>query len=161
MNDNQMEKSLKYNSWQRLIVAFLLIAFLQTACLPKSTRVMLNGQSMEPNFADGQIFNVVQVPLSELQRGDLVLVEIDGNQLLKRLIGLPGETISIHDGKVFVNGEPLVEAYETIPPPYTMEEIKLDNDSYFVLGDNRPASYDSHMWGPLKGSGIKGKATPW
>jgi len=150
-----------HKPWRRLIIVVLIAMFLQTACLPKSTRVMLNGYSMEPNFTDGQIFSVVETPLSELKRGDLVLVEIDGNQLLKRLIGLPGETIAIHDGKVFINGEPLVEAYETIPPPYTMEEIKLDNDSYFVLGDNRPASSDSHVWGPLKGSGIKGKATPW
>jgi signal peptidase I len=123
-------------------------------------------------FADGMpsqihscetqwIFDVVEAPLSELKRGDLVLVEVDGKQQIKRLIGLPGEEISIHDGKVFINGVPLIEQYEVIPPPYTVDKIVLDDDSYFVLGDNRPDSYDSHAYGPVKGSNIKGRATPW
>jgi signal peptidase I len=76
------------------------------------------------------------------------------------LIGLPNETISIRDGKVYINGSVLEEPYEVVPPPYKMAELKLDEDSYFVLGDNRADSSDSHQWGPRKGSDIKGKAVP-
>jgi signal peptidase I len=115
---------------------------------------------MEPNFSDGKIFTIDEVPLTELKRGDLVLVEIKETIIIKRLIGLPNETVSIHDGKVFIDGTLLVESYEVIPPTYTVDEIKLDNDSYFILGDNRPDSKDSHSFGPVKGSSIKGKAIP-
>ena len=148
-------------TWQRLIAAVSVIVISQVACGQQSTRMMLNGYGMEPNFTDGQIFTVVEVPLTELERGDLVVIEFNGAQLIKRLIGLPNETISIHDGTVLLNGTLLVEPYEVIPPTYTVDEITLDADSYFVLGDNRPDSKDSHTFGPVKGSTIKGKATPW
>ena len=113
-----------------------------------------------PNFTDGDVFTVVETPLSELKRGDLVLVEINETQLIKRIIGFPNETISISDGKVFINGIELVEPYEVVSPTITVEEVKLEDNFYFVLGDNRPHSTDSQKWGPVNGSAIKGKANP-
>ena len=115
---------------------------------------------MEPNFSEGQIFTIVETPLAELKRGDLVVVEIYETVVIKRLIGLPNETISIHDGNVFINGTLLVEPYEVVPPTYTVDDVTLESDSYFILGDNRPDSVDSHSFGPVKGSDIKGKAIP-
>ncbi len=146
--------------WQRLILAIAVMVIAQVACGQQYTRVKQNGYSMRPNFTDGDVFKIEEVPLADLKRGDLVLVEHSGNLLVKRLIGLPNETVSIHDGKVFINGSVLDEPYEVIPPAYNMDEIKLDKDSYFVLGDNRPDSSDSHLWGPAKDSAIKGKAIP-
>ena len=146
--------------WQPVSVAICVISVLLVACTHSYKEVQLQGFSMAPNFTDGQIFQIFDVPLSELKRGDLVLMKRDGEQLIKRLVGLPNETISIHDGKIFINGTPLVEPYKTIPLTYTVDETKLDSDSYFVLGDNRPYSSDSHAWGPAKGSEIKGKAVP-
>jgi signal peptidase I len=136
------------------------MVILQVACGQQYTRVRLVGYAMEPNYTDGQIFKIGEVPLTELQRGDLVLVESNGTPIIKRLIALPNETISIHDGKVFINGTVLIEPYEVIAPMYTVDELTLDSDSYFILGDNRPDSIDSHSFGPVKGSDIKGKATP-
>ena len=147
-------------TWQRIIVAVSMIVILQVACGQQYTRVRLVGYAMEPNFSDGQIFKIEEVSLTELNRGDLVLVENNGTPIVKRLIGLPNETISIHDGKVFINGSSLVEPYEVIAPTYTVDEFTLDSDSYFILGDNRQDSIDSHSFGPVKGSDIKGKATP-
>ena len=115
---------------------------------------------MEPNFTDGDVFKIEEIPLADLKRGDLVLVEINSNVLIKRLIGLPNETLSIHDGQVFINGSVLDEPYEVVPPTSEIDEIRLDSDSYFVLGDNRPNSSDSQLWGSVKGSAIKGKAIP-
>jgi signal peptidase I len=149
---------LKSTTWHRLIAAISIIAILQVACGQQYTRVRLDGYSMEPNFTDGDVFRIIEVPLTELKRGDLVLVEIDGTLLIKRLIGLPNETISILDGKILIDGIPLVEPYEVKPPTYTVDEVKLDKDSFYVLGDNRPNSSDSHLWGAVQGSNIKGKA---
>jgi signal peptidase I len=147
--------------WQHFIIAISVIVISQISCgQQQSTRVRLNGYSMEPNFSDGQIFTIEEIPVSELKRGDLVLVELGKVSIIKRLIGLPNETISIHDGKVFINGTLLVESYEVVPSTYTVDEIKLDDNSYYILGDNRPDSKDSHLIGPVKGSTIQGKATP-
>lgn len=146
--------------WQRLFTAVSVIVILQVACGQQYTRVKLEGYSMMPNYTDGDAFNIEEVPLAELKRGDLVLIEIGETLFIKRLIGLPNETISISDGKIFINGTSLVESYEVIAPTYSVDELKLDSDSYYVLGDNRPDSSDSHLWGPVKGSDIRGRATP-
>jgi signal peptidase I len=147
--------------WQYLIVVIAVIAIVQVACGQQSTRrIQQNGYSMKPNATDGDVFRVEEVPLADLKRGDLVVIENNDNLLLKRLIGLPNETVSIQNGIVFINGSPLDEPYEVVPSTDTMDEIQLDNDSYFVLGDNRPDSLDSRRLGPIKGDAIKGKAIP-
>ena len=149
-----------HKPWQRLLVAIAVVAMVQIACGQQSTRIQQTGYSMEPNFQDGDMFRVEEIRLADLQRGDLIVVEHDGKLLLKRLIGLPNETVAIRDGTVFINGSALDEPYEVVPATYTMDEVKLDNDSYFILGDNRPDSIDSHQFGPVKGDAIKGKAIP-
>jgi signal peptidase I len=141
-------------------MAIALLAIVQVACGQQYTRVKQNGYSMMPNFTDGDVFKIDEVPLTDLKRGDIILIEKDGKLLIKRLIGLPNESVSIHDGKVFINGSVLDEPYEVVPPPYRMSELLLTEDAYFVLGDNRADSSDSHQWGPVKGSDIKGKAIP-
>ncbi len=141
-----------------LLIAISVIVILQAACGLQARRIQLDGDSMKPNLVKGDIITVAEVPLSELKRGDVILIEHDGNLLVKRLIGLPGETISIVDGKIYIDGTLFVEPYAVIPATYSVDELKLDSDSYFVLGDNRPDSLDSHQFGPIKGSAIKGKA---
>ena len=149
-----------HKPWQRLIVAIAVLSIVQVACGQQYTRIKQNGYSMKPNVTDGDVFRVEEVPLADLKRGDLVVVENKGNLLLKRLIGLPNETVSIQDGIVFINGSALDEPYEVVPSTDTWEEVQLDSDSYFVLGDNRPDSLDSRLLGPIKGDAIKGKAIP-
>jgi hypothetical protein len=76
---------------------------------------------------------------------------------IKRIIGLPGETVDIRGGLVYVNGQSLQEPYISAPPGYAGTWI-LNADEYFVLGDNRNSSSDSHSWGPLQEHYLIGRA---
>lgn len=78
---------------------------------------------------------------------------------IKRIIGLPNETLEIKDKKVFINGAPLQEPYIAEPPAYQYGPVTVPPDSYFVLGDNRNNAYDSHYWGFVPRRLIIGKAT--
>ncbi|MGE5380938.1 MAG: signal peptidase I, partial [Methylocystaceae bacterium] len=81
------------------------------------------------------------------------------DDLIKRLIGLPGETVAVKDGKVYINGKPLNEPYLTQKPDYEFGPVTVPPDSYFMMGDNRNSSYDSHLWNTwLTRDHIKGKA---
>lgn len=78
---------------------------------------------------------------------------------IKRVVGLPGETISVSNGQVFINGEPLEEPYIKEPPAYQMAPLKIPEGNVFMMGDNRNNSADSHVWGPLPIKNIIGHAS--
>jgi signal peptidase I len=80
------------------------------------------------------------------------------DDLIKRLIGLPGDTVEIKAGKVYVNSEPLMEPYLAEPIQYEYPLITVPEGKMFVLGDNRNRSYDSHEWGFADLESVKGKA---
>jgi signal peptidase I len=100
------------------------------------------------------------------QRGDLVLfqpTEVLRQQnfkdvFLKRIIGLPGETLAVKDGLVYINGKPLQEKYIEERPQYNFGPVVVPANQYFVLGDNRNNSYDSHYWGFVPRELLVGKA---
>lgn len=130
----------------------------------------IKGQSMEPNFEDGEylLTDKITYRLKEPKRGDVIVFEApgaNGEEFIKRIIGLPGERLSLANGKIYINGEPLIEKY--IPENITTEggpflregvEIQVPQDSYFVLGDNRRASFDSRSWGFVTKDKITGRA---
>ena len=109
--------------------------------------------SMEPNFQEGEciMVNKVCYHSSGPQRGDVVVFNPPFQSqypYIKRVIGLPGETVEIRTGKVFINGIPLEEdEYIKERPNYTMPVMQVPENQYFVLGDNRNNSNDSsHDW---------------
>lgn len=80
------------------------------------------------------------------------------NAYIKRVVGLPGETIEVKDGSVFINGKTLDEPYIKEKPNYPLDPVKLGENELFMCGDNRNNSMDSHIWGPLPMKYIIGKA---
>ena len=98
--------------------------------------------------------------LNEPQRGEIITCNYpeDGNKLfVKRIIGLPGETIEIREGTVYIDGEPIAETYLTRVDDQSMDPITLAKDEIFVMGDNRPVSRDSRAVGPLTLDEIYGR----
>jgi len=98
-----------------------------------------------------------------LERGEvIVFVPPEQSQLtddlIKRLIGLPGDTIEIREGTLYINNEPLEELYLAEPIQYEFGQVKVPEGKIFVLGDNRNRSFDSHEWGFADLDSVKGKA---
>src|SRR3989339_24738 len=130
----------------------------------------VDGSSMYPNFEDKEYILTDKVTYRRVdpQRGDVVVFHAPppyDSDLIKRVVGLPGETILVEDGKVFINGSQLSEKY--LPGSYqTTEKSFLRNgvpyvipDEYYaVFGDNRGYSSDSREWGPISKKAIVGKA---
>ncbi|MBW7943770.1 signal peptidase I [Patescibacteria group bacterium] len=135
----------------------------------------VNGQSMVPNFQSGEfvLSDKVSYKFGNPKRGDIVVFHAPeaancpkgtGCDFIKRVLGLPGETIEVHDDSIWVNGQKLDEPYiptefETLPGPATKgTAVYLGPDEYFVVGDNRPYSSDSRSWGAITKNDIVGKA---
>ena len=119
--------------------------------------------SMEPNFQEGECIMVDKVCYrsSNPQRGQVIVFNPpfgSAHPFIKRVIGLPGETLEIRDEKVFVNGIPLQEEYVMAPLNYTMPTTKVPENEYLVLGDNRNNSNDSHSGWMVPRDNIIGKA---
>jgi signal peptidase I len=119
------------------------------------------GNSMEPTIKDGQVIVAKSIDdIANLQRGDIILINREENALIRRLIALPGETIEINQGTILINGAVYNEPYEVIPATYLQEPLQLGKDEYYVLGDNREDSIDSHSFGPITGEMILKRVTP-
>lgn len=121
----------------------------------------IKGRSMEPTFKTGQRVIVLKVGY-EVQRSDVVVfasTEDANKDLIKRVVGLPGDWIEWRNGKVFVNGELLEEAYVEHPAlPYEpAQEEKVPPGKFYVLGDNRPDSHDSRSFHSIPEGNLKGE----
>ena len=116
---------------------------------------------MEPTIKDGQTIFSEKISPSDLRRGDIIYYEDPfGEGQVDRLIGLPGETLEIKDGNIYIDNQILVEDYDASIPEYEIKPVALKKDEYFVLGDNRNKSRDSHVFGPIHPDKIKGRIIP-
>jgi signal peptidase I len=163
--------------WVTVLVVALVIAItVRTLILQQ---FYISGPSMEATmFQDNRVLvNKLSYRLHDIRRGDVVVfdrVTVDGeivqhDDLIKRVIALSGEKISIKDCKVFINGELLSESYlnefdlaQTVLEDRcrvpVMEEMTIPENQLFVMGDNRPQSFDSRMFGPIEQALVVGRA---
>ena len=164
-----------------VVSAIVILLFVNFVAHP----VRVDGKSMYPTLKDGEFgfTNVGGVLLNGVERGDIVVVtmEEEGQKThwVKRVIGLPGDTVTCVNDVVFINGKVLDET-QYIDPDYRQscvdkfgyfnkvpnedntdvkdfDEVKLNNDEYYVMGDNRPYSKDSRYVGPVKKSQLFAK----
>ena len=127
-----------------------------------SARVRVDGFSMIPTLKDGEFVLVSKVNyrFGSVERGDIIVFHfpLDPQQeLIKRVIGLPGDKVRVQNGSVSVNGQVLSEPYIAAAPAYSGEWV-VPEGQLFVLGDNRNDSSDSHSWGFLPFEKVVGKA---
>lgn len=127
------------------------------------------GNSMHPTYKNGEMLmaNKVLYKMKKPARGDVIIFKYSDTQdFIKRIIGLPGETVMLKDGKLYVDGNMLDESNYLSSSVYTNggeflkegETTTVPNGRFFVCGDNRPHSSDSRMFGPIDSNDIKGKA---
>lgn len=143
---------------ETLVLALIIFFVVNTL----TGRFYVRGSSMEPSLHNGQylVASKISYRLGDPERGDIVVLlppNGTGEDYIKRIIGLPGEHVEARDGAVWVNGYRLDEPYLHSPIPYSGSWI-VGPDEYFVLGDNRANSSDSHSWGMLPRENIVGKA---
>ena len=140
-----------------MILLFIILFLIQP--------VRVEGTSMEPQLVDQErvFVNKMAYRFSPIRRGDVVVFhapEEAGKSYIKRVIGLPGETVQIVDGRVYLNGRPLAEPY--VPPLFfdrtSHPPVIVPEDHVFVLGDHRNVSNDSRHWGVLPHDNVFGKA---
>lgn len=120
------------------------------------TPVRVDGGSMNKTLENGDILLLWK--LGSIKREDIIVLDevMDDEVIIKRVIGLPGETVEIKKGKIYINGEVYEDSY-AYGETSDCEEITLGSDEYFILGDNRLISKDSRYFGSIKEKDIKGK----
>lgn len=150
--------------------AFIVFAIFIPIRLFVAEPFLVYGSSMEPNFETGDylIVDELSYKLDSPKRGDVIvlrppLADQKQTHYIKRIIGLPGETVLVRNGEVTIINKQYPNGFVLKEPYLKFEsnrgaEYTLGTDEYFVMGDNRPVSSDSRNWGPLKGSEITGRA---
>lgn len=106
------------------------------------------------------MFNTMVYKLRRPEPGDVVVFHSPkdpSRDLIRRVIGVPGDEVKIRSGILIINGKPLDEPYVTTRDRSTIDSIYLREEEYFVLGDNRPISIDSRHWGPVPEEDIFGR----
>ncbi len=142
------------------VILALAIFFLLRTVVIQNFRV--EGSSMEPNFHDGQFLfiNKLAYRLGEAQRGDVIVFRYPNDpsrDFIKRIIGLPGETVEMRSGQILVDNQLIADLAIVNPAGYTFGPVTVGPGEFFVLGDNRPNSSDSHSWGNLPADLVIGK----
>lgn len=129
------------------------------------TPVIVSGNSMKPNLNNGELLLVRKIGYNEktIERFDIVVIKQDNEEIIKRIIGLPGEHISYKNNKLYINDKLVSEDYtHLITDDFNLEEIcscsSIPKGKYLVLGDNRPISKDSRIVGLIDIEDVVGKA---
>ncbi|WP_421655371.1 signal peptidase I [Leptothermofonsia sp. ETS-13] len=164
-------RSPAWKSWlenvQILFIALILALLIRTFVAEPR---YIPSDSMVPTLevSDRLVVEKLSYRFRPPELGDIVVfnpppqLQIQGyakdQAFIKRIIGKPGQTVFVRDGKVYLDNQPLQEPYITEPPNYTWGPAQVPEGAYFVMGDNRNNSNDSHIWGFLPQQNIIGRA---
>jgi signal peptidase I len=165
----KVETKTKQKSFWRELVEFAFIALI--IVIPVRTYIaqpfVVNGASMDPTFLSGEYLIVDQLTyhFEQPARGSILIFKYPkdpSKYFIKRVIGLPGETVSIVNGVVSIINNDNKEGFELNEPYIKFDKkddsrITLDDEEYFVMGDNRLGSADSRLWGPMPEEDIVGR----
>ena len=135
------------------IVIVVVVVLIRTFII---TPVRVDGDSMKNTLKNGDILLLYK--LSSIDRFDIIVLdeEKDNEKIIKRVIGLPEETVAIKKGKIYINDKVIDDEY-AYGETSDYNKVTLRDDEYFILGDNRLISKDSRYFGPIKDNEIKGK----
>jgi signal peptidase I len=151
------------NFFRDIVITVILAAVIFFALQFAVGNFVVIGPSMQPSFYEGErvVATKLAYKLHEPERGDVIIfLPPDGmdEDLIKRIIGLPGDVVEVRGGVVYVNNLPLDEPYIKNPPSYSYSVEVVPENEYWVLGDNRNNSNDSHTGWTVPREDIIGKA---
>ncbi|MFC1614960.1 signal peptidase I [Patescibacteria group bacterium] len=175
--NNSTEQNVQHNEesvstmsvlWEIIRFALLALIIVVPIRMYIASPFIVSGSSMDPTFGNGHYLIVDQISyqFEEPERGDVIIFKYPNDPskfFIKRVIGLPGETVDLRNGITVIKNKTLPGGF-TLDEPYVKFKkndtmtITLAEDEYFMMGDNRKASSDSRVWGPLKEEFIKGEA---
>lgn len=141
------------------VIAIIIVILVKTFII---SPIIVNGTSMDSTLKNGDlmILNKIEYLTSDIERFDIVVIKHDDKHIIKRVIGMPGDTVACVDNVLYINDEVVNEPYldeGTITTDFYV--AKIPEDKYFVLGDNRRVSLDSRSIGLINKSDIEGHAT--
>lgn len=148
----------KITKWLKENIVFLIIltAIIITRIFFFSP-IRVNGTSMYPTLQDKEFMILNKISLKQgINRFDIVVVQENNKYIIKRVIGLPGESVMYSDNKLYINGKVIEDNYSKTTTN-DFDNVILGENEYFVLGDNRIVSKDSRVIGPVNIKNIKGK----
>ena len=144
------------------IVIIIVVVLVRTYI---ATPVIVSGDSMVPTLNDKQLLllNKVNYQFNEIKRYDIVVIKIDKKEIIKRVIGLPGETIEYRNNVLYINGHEESNNYNFETEDFNLKSIcncnEIPDNKYLVLGDNRKVSADSRIIGLIDKSEIEGNVS--
>ena len=160
--DKNKELKSKFLSILPYIIVIIVVVLMRLFII---TPVQVVGESMKPTLQDGELMllNKIKYKFSDIKRFDIVVVDYPNKDIIKRVIGLPGETVEYKDNTLYVNGKKIKENFKINGTTYDYNIIEsgyeiIPDNMYFVLGDNRINSADSRTIGLIEEKQILGKA---
>ena len=159
--EEENKKKSKKTDLATYIVIIIIVLLIRSFIV---TPVRVNGTSMDTTLHNKEIMilNKLDYKFSKIKRFDIIVLNYNNDKLIKRVIGLPGETLEYKDSSLFINGEEIDEYFKNQETEdFNIADIGYDvipNDCYFVLGDNRKDSLDSRIFGCVDKDDILGSA---
>lgn len=153
----QENNQLHFQEFIPYIVIIIIVILVKTFVF---SPIRVNGESMEDTLHDDDIMILDEISyrFSEIERFDIVVIHYQDEYLIKRIIGLPGETVAYLDNQLYINGEKVEENFKH-ERTSDFNEIRVPENEYFVLGDNRINSTDSRIIGTISKKDIKGRTS--